>query len=182
MPTHPNQSMLTHPHHNMPPNIHPSIPPHQVCLFPYCTSTHTYSPYVVPHYPHIAPLDNLHTSSSRLPYSILPPNSKKNISEYRRIRRNRGSNKQKNIRRLLIIIRDAVNCYLVSVSAYGSHEYLGRHKGIRFILAPKNPNVDWTATSNSELFPMGTNVDKNQNYQLSTTDDEKKNWISNWSR
>ena len=81
MPTHPNQSMQTHLHHNMQPHIYPSIPPHQVCLCPYCTSTTTYVPHVFPQYPHIKPLGYIHTSYSRLTYSVLTPHSSKNMSE-----------------------------------------------------------------------------------------------------
>ena len=58
-------------------------------------------------------------------------------------------------------IRDEVNSELVSVSVDVSHEDLGRQKGICFLLAPKNPTVNLTATSNSDLFwwiPMMTNI------------------------
>ena len=84
MPTHPNKSMPPHHHHNIPPHIYPRIPPHQVFLCQYCTSNPTYALYEVLHYPHISPLGYLHTSSSRLPCSVFPPHSSKNMSEYRR--------------------------------------------------------------------------------------------------
>ena len=92
MPTHPHPSMPPHPHHHMPPHIYPRIPPHQVCLCPYFTSTTMYARYVVTNYPHMPSLGYLHTSSSRLPSSMLPPQTPKNMSEYRRKRRNRISN------------------------------------------------------------------------------------------
>ena len=45
---------------------------------------------------------------------------------------------------------------------------------IYFCWSPQKYSVDLTATSNSELSSMDTNDDKDQNYQLSTTDDEKR--------
>ena len=70
--------------------------------------------------------------------------------------------------------RDEVNSDLVSVSVDGSHEDLGWHKGIYFVVVPQKPTIDLTATSNSKLVLVDTNDERDQNYQLSTTDDEKK--------
>ena len=69
--------------------------------------------------------------------------------------------------------RDEFNNDLVYISVDGSHEDLGWHKGIYFVVVPKRPTVDLTATSNSELFLVDTNDEKYQNYELRTTDDEK---------
>ena len=96
MPTNPNPSMTPHPHHHMPPHIYPRIPPHQVCLCPYFTSTPFYAPYVVPHCPYIPSVGFLHTSSSKIPSSVLPPYSSKEMSEYRKKRMNRISNEMNN--------------------------------------------------------------------------------------
>ena len=50
-----------------------------------------------------------------------------------------------------------------------------------FFVGSLKPIVDLTATSNSELFLVGTNDEKDKNYQLSTTDyyknDETKDSI-----
>ena len=75
IPTHPNTRNPPHLHHHMPPHLYPSIPPNQVFLCTYFTSTPMYSPYVVPRYPHKTYLGYIHTSSSILTSSILPPNS-----------------------------------------------------------------------------------------------------------
>ena len=40
-----------------------------------------------------------------------------------------------------------------------------------------NPTVDLIATSNCDFFWVGTNDDKDQNYQLSTTDGDKNDEI-----
>ena len=45
--------------------------------------------------------------------------------------------------------------------------------GTKVFIGPKNSTVDLTATSNSEIILVDTNDDKDQNYQLSNTDDEK---------
>ena len=103
---------------------------------------------------------------------MLPPRIPQK-SEYRRKRRNIISNEQKKKRRLSTNRRDEVNSYLVSILVYGSHEDLGQHKGISFLLAPKKTTVDLTATSNSELIPVDINDEKYQNYQPSNTDDKK---------
>ena len=81
MPTHPHQIMPPYHYHNIPPYPYPIIPPNQVCLCTYCTSTSTCSPFLVPHYPHIPPLGYLHTSSSRIPSSVLPLHSKKRLMD-----------------------------------------------------------------------------------------------------
>ena len=54
-------SIPKHPHQIIPHHLYPSITPHQSCLCTDCTSTPTYKTYVVPNYPHILPLDYLHT-------------------------------------------------------------------------------------------------------------------------
>ena len=95
------------------------------------------------------------------------------MSEYRRNRRNKRSNEQKKKRRLSMSRRDEFNSDLVYVSVDGSHRDLGRHKGIYFVVVPKRPTVDLTATSDYDLFLVDTNDEKYQNYQLSTADDEK---------
>ena len=79
------------------------------------------------------------------------------MNEYIRMRRNRNSDEQKNKIRLSISRRDEVNHELVFISVDVSHEELGWHKGISFLLEPKTPTVDLTATSNYELFQMDTN-------------------------
>ena len=55
-----------------------------------------YEPYVVPQYPHILYSGYLHTSSIRLPSSMMPPNSSKMMSEYRRKMSNITPNEIKN--------------------------------------------------------------------------------------
>ena len=109
MPTHPNQRMPPHPNHNMPLHFYSKITPHQVFLCPYCTSNPIYSPYVVPHYPYIPPVGYLHTSYSRLPSHVLPPHSKRNMSESISMRRNRRSNEMKKKIILSISRRDEIN-------------------------------------------------------------------------
>ena len=74
------------------------------------------------------------------------------MSEYRRNRRNKGSNKHKKKRRLSLSRRDEFNNDLVYISVDGSHEDLGWHKGIYFVVVPKRPTVDLTATSDYEPF------------------------------
>ena len=69
-------------------------------------------------------------------------------------------------------IRDGVNCDIVSISVDGSYTDLGCHKGINFLVTPKNPTVDLTETYNYEHYSVDANDDKDQNYQLSTTDDK----------
>ena len=69
--------------------------------------------------------------------------------------------------------RDEVNCELVFISVDVSHEYLGRHKGIRFLFTPQNPTIDLSATFNSEHYSVGTNDDKDQKYQLIIAEDEE---------
>ena len=76
-------------------------------------------------------------------------------------------------RRLSMSRRDEFNNDLVYISVDRSHEDLGWHKGIYFVVVPKRPTVDLTATSNYELFLVDTNDEKYLNYQLSSTDDEK---------
>ena len=61
-------------------------------------------------------------------------------------------------------MRDEANINLVSVSVDGSHEDMGWHKDIIFLLSPKNPTVYLTSTSNYELFSIVTNDDKDKNY------------------
>ena len=88
------------------------------------------------------------------------------------MRRNRISIDQKNKRTLSISRTYEVNINLVYIYVGISHEELGQHNDIRFLLAPQNRTVDLTATSNSKLFQMDTNDEKDKNYQLITTDDE----------
>ena len=59
------------------------------------------------------------------------------MGEYRRKRSNIRFNEQRNKIILSMIIRDEVNSDLLPVSVDVSHEYMGWHKGICFLLAPK---------------------------------------------
>ena len=68
---------------------------------------------------------------------------------------------------------EGVNCGLVSVCVYGSHEDLGLHKGISFLFFQNKTTVNLTATSNFEHYSLDTNDDENRNYQLSSTDYEE---------
>ena len=128
--------MPTHSYCSIPPHLYPRIPPRQVFLCLYCTSNPTYAPYVVPNYPHIPPFGYLNTPSSRLPSYVLSQHSKK-ICEYRINRSNIRSNEQKTKIRLSMSIREEFYRELFSVSIDESHEDLGWHKGISFLLSPK---------------------------------------------
>ena len=77
MSTHPPLRMQPHSHHKVPPHLYPSITPQQLCLCLCCTSTPMYAPGLVQHYPHITPLVYPQISSSRIPFYVLPPHSKK---------------------------------------------------------------------------------------------------------
>ena len=94
------------------------------------------------------------------------------MSEYRINRRNRISNKQKKIIRLSTSRRDKVNIDLVFIPVDGPHEDLGHHKGFSFGWPPQKPLLIEMQPTNMNVL-VDTNDDKDQNYQLSTTDDER---------
>ena len=139
MTPHPYPSIPLHLHHKKLPHIDPIIPPHKFCLCQYCPSITTYSPHVVPNYPNILPLCYLHKSSYKLPFSVLPHNYWKNISEYRSESRNRIFIKNKKKRRLPMSIWEVFNRDLVSISVFGSHEDLVWQKEVSYLLPPPFP-------------------------------------------
>ena len=64
---------------------------------------------------------------------------------------------------------------ITALFPYPLMDYMKIWDGTRILVfvGPKKPIVDLTVTSNSELFSLDTNDEKDQNHQLSTIDDEK---------